>query len=327
MERPVSWTPELLEKIYASVPADTLQQYPDPNLFYKTLAVFLNIKPEELLLTSGIDEAIRSILTLYCEPGDDIVVTAPGYAMYKVYSQIFQLNMTPIHFSPEHFLSPEEIVLKIPDGAKIIFLANPSQPVENCYNLEEIRTIINFCADRDILCVIDEAYHFFGAETAIHLIDEFPNILVLRSFSKAFGAAALRLGYVVGVHGTLEPLSSFRLAHEANSLSLHVGKVLVENFDCHIKQGIDEICKGRDYLREITISAGFRAWGKVGNFVLIELSSKEQLEVCLQRLTGNGVYVKGVRVPPLDHHILVTCGGVSLMKLFFAEFLNAIGDR
>ncbi|MGY9004075.1 MAG: aminotransferase class I/II-fold pyridoxal phosphate-dependent enzyme, partial [Rhodospirillales bacterium] len=195
MERPVSWPPELLDKIYASAPADTLQQYPDPQPFYQELAAFLNVKPEELLFTSGIDEAIRSILMLYCEPGDGIVVTAPGYAMYQVYSQIFQINMTPVHFSPDYFLPPEELLLKIPDGTKAVFLANPSQPVENCYNLEEIRIIANFCAERDILCVIDEAYHYFGAETAIPLIHEFPNFLVLRSFSKAFGAAALRLGY------------------------------------------------------------------------------------------------------------------------------------
>jgi len=257
-------------------------------------------------------------------PGDKITVTAPGYAMYGVYAKIFGVKVKEIHYSTNEFLTPENLIDQINRDSKILFLANPSQPVENVYSLDQLRIIATHCAEHDILVAVDEAYHFFGAPTAVPLVDEFKNFLVLRSFSKAFGAASLRLGYAIGSKDSLAPLNSFRLAHEANSLSTHVASIMLNCFDSHIKPGLQEICNGRDFLREACQAKGLNAWGKYGNFVLVELESPEQAQQCASKLRDKEIYVKSGFPAPLQRHLLVTCGPESMMADFFSALCNTL---
>ena len=126
MERPLPWSPDLLDQIFLSLRQEQLQCYPDPLPFYQGLSKFLSVSEENLLATSGIDEAIRSLLTLNCVPGDKITVTAPGYAMYGVYAKIFGVKVKEIHYSTNEFLTPENLIDQINRDSKILFLANQS---------------------------------------------------------------------------------------------------------------------------------------------------------------------------------------------------------
>ena len=325
-EKPDNWPPEFLKEIYSSFPDYMLQQYPNPNLFYEKLARFLGVPEDKVLVASGIDESIKSLLLLCCDSGDKIVYT-PGYAMYEVYARIFGIDPIAIEYDPTRFTGPQDIIEKTPKDAKALFIPNPSQPVENCIDLDQLREIAAYCRDNDILFAVDEAYQFFGAPDAIPLIDEFDNMLVLRTFSKAFGGASLRLGYVVGSEKALKPLAAFRLAHEANAFSLHIGSMLLDNFDTFVKGNIDDVCMGRDYLRQTFIENGFPAWGNVGNFVLVDLGTKERLDAVVGGLREKGIHIRGGLPRSLESQALVTCGGSNLMKNFFEEFLDTVKDN
>ena len=325
-EKPDNWPKDLLERIFNSVPETLLQRYPDTGPLYAKLADFLGIPSERLLLTSGVDEAIRVIITLTCEPGDTFAVAWPGYAMYDVYARMFQCELAPIIYTPDHFMTPAELGAKVPAGSKVLFLPNPSQPVENCFDIDGLSEIASFCLERGMMFAVDEAYYFFGAPSAIPLTESFDNVLVMRSFSKAFGAASLRLGYVVGSQKALTPLAALRLAHEANGLSLHAASVLLDCFDSHVKPSIDSICEGRDYLRRKVAEHGFTVWGDVSNYVVIDLVSNERMLMVTKALETEAIYVKGGLPAPLDHHILVTCGPKDVMAQFFDAFLQASGD-
>ena len=321
MERPEPWSDELRALIFSNVPDDLLNHYPAPLSFYSRLASFLNVKEENLLLTAGIDEAIKSLIALTCKAGDRVAVSWPGYAMYDVYSQIFGTTLQTISYDPDRLMSADEFISKL-DNPRIVFLPNPSQPVENCFDLAGMRKIAKACDEQNILFVVDEAYHFFGAPSAIPLIDEFDNVLILRSFSKAFGAAGIRMGYVIGSENALKPLAAYRLAHESNSLSLHAATVMVEQFENYILPGILSICEGRDWLRNSFQARKIPSWGAVGNFVLAQLESHAHMRSCVDELAANGIYVKGGFPAPLDRHLLVTCGSKELMSDFFSKFMD-----
>jgi histidinol-phosphate aminotransferase len=325
-EKPNNWPKDLLERIFASVPDHVLQRYPDAGLFYAKLAGFLGVPVANVLVTSGIEEPIRTILTLCCEPGDTFVST-PGYAMYEVYGRIFGLRLEQITYVPDRFMAASEFCARVPPGTKVVFLPNPSQPVENCFDLESLRQIAGYCKDRDILLAVDEAYHFFGGPSGLPLINEFDNLLVLRSFSKAFGAASLRLGYVVGSSKALAPLASFRLAHEANALSLHAGSVLLDCFESHVKPSIEAVCQGRDFLRRAAINHGLKAWGSVSNNVFIDLGDHAKMRAVTKGLEEREIYVKGGYPAPLDRHILVTCGPPDMMARFFDALLEVLRGK
>lgn len=325
-EKPADWPKELLERIYSSIPDNLLQRYPDASAFYAKLAQFLSVPAENLLVTSGIDEPIRSILTLACDPGDTFVAT-PGYAMYEVYGRILGLKLAQIVYDPNCFTTASEFCSKIPTGAKVVFLPNPSQPVENCFDLDALARIAADCKGRDVLFVVDEAYHFFGAPTALPLIDRFDNLLVMRSFSKAFGAASLRLGYVAGARKALGPLSAFRLAHEANALTLHAGAALLDGFDAYVKPSVEAICEGRDFLRQKAEANGLKAWGSVSNNVLIDLGDAAAVENVVNALEAQEIYVKSGFSAPLDRYILVTCGNRDMMARFFTALQAALAGK
>ena len=325
-EKPDNWPKDLLGHIFTSIPENLLQRYPDAGPFYAKLARFLGVSVEKVLVTSGIEEAIRTILTLSCEPGDTFVST-PGYAMYEVYGQILGLKLAQITYTPDRFLTVAELCAKIPADTRVVFLPNPSQPVENCFDVGALGEIAAYCQRRDILFAVDEAYYFFGAPTALPLTDRFDNLLVMRSFSKAFGAASLRLGYVVGSSKALAPLAAFRLAHEANALTMHAGSVLLDCFDSHVKPSIEAICQGRDFLRRAAIEHGLFAWGSVSNNVLIDLGDNARMVAVAKVLEAKGIYVKGEFPKPLDHYILVTCGGIDIMREFFDALLEALKSQ
>ena len=325
-EKPEPWADDLLELVFNAMPANILQRYPDLDGFYGKLAKFLEVPKDRILVTSGIDEAIRLIMNLSCEPGDRFVVPWPGYAMYDVYGQIFRLNQTKILYSPYRFTTPAELCDQLPDNTKILFLPNPNQPVENCFAVEQLEQIVAYCRDREILTAVDEAYYFFGGPSAIDLVEQYDNLLVMRSFSKAFGAAGLRLGYMVGSKNALAPLSAFRLAYEMNAITAHAGSVLLDSFHTHVNPSVNAICAGRDYLRDKVIEHGLEAWGTVSNNVLIDLGSKERVAAVVSRLKSSGIHVKGQFSEPMDKFILVTCGPKAMMAKFFEAFSETLED-
>lgn len=325
-EKPEPWPDGLLELVFNSMPANILQRYPDLEGFYAQLSEFLEVPKNRILVTSGIDEAIRLIMNLSCESGDGFAVPWPGYAMYDVYGQIFRLNQTKIIYSPTQFTTPDKLCDQLPDNTKVLFLPNPNQPVENCFAVEQLEHIIAYCRDREILTAVDEAYYFFGGPSAIDLTEQYDNLLVMRSFSKAFGAAGLRLGYMVGSNKALGPLAAFRLAYEMNAITAHAGSVLLDSFHTHIEPSVNDICAGRDFLRDKVIDHGLKAWGTVSNNVLIDLGSNERVAAVVSRLKLSGIHVKGQFSEPMDKFILVTCGPQAMMVKFFDAFIETLED-
>lgn len=316
-EKPEDWGRDFYELLTADAPGMRLQRYPDPGPLYQKLTGFLNISEENLVVTSGIDEPIRTLITLTCNRGSTITAPSPTYVMYEVYAKIHSIKFNAITFQPGVFLPPQVLLETIDSSSQIMFLPNPSQPVENVYDLDQLRTIATACMDMGMLFVLDEAYHYFGAPSGIPLINEFDNLLVLRTFSKAFGAAGIRLGYAVGSQKAMAPLKAYRLAHEANSLSLHVGEFLLDNFDTFVCDNIMNTCNARDFLRQACVDYGFSAWGKFGNSVLIDLQKPSNRIKVFEMLIERGIHVKSGFEVPLDRHILVTCGSKVMMQSFF----------
>ena len=323
-EKPNDWPKDLLDQIFGTIPDNLLQRYPNPSLVYQKLAEFVGVPENHLLLTSGIEEAIRSIMMLSCEPGDVFSVPWPCYAMYDVCGRIFGLDMAPITYTPDRFVTPGELHEMVPEGAKVLFLPNPCQPTENCFDLDQLSQIASYCRERDMVMAVDEAYYLFGAPTAVPLVERFDNLLIMRSFSKAFGAASMRFGYMIGSPKAITPLSALRLGYESNSLCLHAASVLLNSFHSHIKPHIQSVCEGRDFLRNKAIAHGLRAWGEVSNSVLIDLGSNEKMTEVGQALDARQINVKWGLPKPLDQHILVTAGPENMMKRFAVALLESL---
>jgi histidinol-phosphate/aromatic aminotransferase/cobyric acid decarboxylase-like protein len=325
LERPEPWPEELLQAIGNSASLDTLHQYPAYPAFYERLAAFVGVKPDEVVVGAGIEEHIRNLFMLCVEPGDKVAFLWPTCAMFEVYARAFGAEVVRIVTYPDHALQVDDVVNELPHDLKLLILVNPGQPVETCFGYAAIREIAEVCERVGAVCAIDEAYHGCGAPTMIGVARDHENMVVLRTFSKAFGAASIRLGYAVGGPKIIGAMNAVRQSGEVSAFSMRVATLLMDRFETDIRPGIEAICEGRNRLRERVIGElGLKAWGQWANHVLIEFPDRGVKHVTMLTLWDQGILTKADFPAPLDDHMLVTAGAPALMDAFFDELRAAL---
>lgn len=318
LERPVPWPEELVAEIRERCPADLVQQYPNYPQFYRRLAAFTAQREENLVVGAGIEEFIR-ILMAACF-GQKVAVLWPSCAMFDVYADAFKIDLQRIQTNPQVRLSVDDVCRAVGPDTRVLLLANPGQPVETVFWWNELREIAKHCAKNDCLLAIDEAYHGFGANTAISLPERACNVVVLRTFSKALGAAGIRLGYAVGGPFTAPVLNAVRQSGEVSSLSMAVATVLMDRYHDLVRPAITDVVLGRIWLRNAFLTAGYQAWGEHANHVLVAVGT--DLGRKAKMLEAEGILVR-VCPDPLDGYMLVTAGPQPMMERFFEAFLAA----
>jgi len=321
-ERVDIWPEDLLTKIFADKPGYFLSTYPDSSAMYQKLSRHLGVDESKIMLTSGMDSGIKNLWEIMAEPGDRIGVAGPTYAMYYVYNNLFQTNLTEIGYNPETLkLNWEQLNEFIDSKPVILFLPNPNQPIEDALSEDQIATIAERTRKNNTLFIVDEAYFMFGCDTAMDLIDDFENLVVMRTFSKGFGVPAIRLGYMVSNEDNMSVLTKTRLAHESNSLRNAVGEYLLDHYDM-VDEYVQKVIKARTHVKDQLSSLGINSNGEVGNYLLVDLVNTEKRDRIVAFLEENLIYVKGNFKAPWDKYMLITLGPIETME----RFLNVMKD-
>ncbi len=219
-------------KDFAEKPDYFLSIYPDLTPLYRKISNFCSLKEENILVTSGIDGALKTIWEVSTRKSDKVGVLGPTYAMYSVYSKIFQTSLTEITYDPETLrLKWNDLIDFIKLKPKVIFIPNPNQPIEDNLDLNKIEELTKKAKDLETLIVIDEAYFLFGADTAIDLVNNYDNLVVTRTFSKGFGVPSIRTGFIASNEENMTIFSKTRFAHEANALNTAVVEYMLEYYE------------------------------------------------------------------------------------------------
>ena len=323
-ERVLDFDQNLLSKIFKNVKKYDLGKYPDQEKIYKKLSNFLNLNEKNLLLSSGIDGSIKSIMEILTKPGDKLVTLYPTYAMYEVYNNLFRTKLSKVGYDTSTFkLNKNKLINEIKKRPKILFIPNPNQPIEDNLSLKELEKICSLCKKFKVLLVIDEAYYMYGSETAATLIKKYNNIIILRTFSKSFGIPSIRLGYIISSEKIISLLNTFRLSYESNFLSDKVAIYFLKNIKIVYKY-IDQVKKGRDYFKKKIIKLGFNVIGGQSNFLLVNFKNEKITEKIYWSLFKKYIYVKGNYKPPLNKCILFTCGPEKIMQKIYNEIYKII---
>lgn len=323
LERPEAWEQGFLERLRAELPLGRVQQYPDYSTFYARLAAFNGVRPEEVVVGAGIEEFIRTLMLLCAAPGDKVAILYPTCAMFEIYARAFQIELIKVVPDPVGDFTTVDLAAQIPQDVKLVLLANPGQPVDTCFGATALIELARYIQPLGGVLAVDEAYHGFGAPTLVGMHDREPNMVALRTFSKAFGAASIRLGYAIGAPGVIAALNAVRQSGEVSALSMHIATALMDNYDDVVRPGVEAVVEGRNALRDrVMTELGLLARGSWANHVLIEIPGKcSEVADCLAR---RGVLVKANFPAPLTNHMLVTCGSPALMDEFFQELRAAL---
>ena len=314
-ERVEDFPKDIIQKIFKNVPKYNLGKYPDHSKIYDNLSKFLNLKKEHILLSSGIDGSLKTIFETMLKPNDKISFIEPSYAMYNVFSKIYKVKPIKIPYDNNFNLDKKKIFQSVKKGARVIFLPNPNQPIEDNLNLKELKKICNFCKLHRCLVVIDEAYHMYGASSAKNLCKNFENLIILRTFSKSFGLPSIRVGYIISSKKIIQSLDTYRLSYESNFLSDTVATYFLKN-KRFIKNYISKVIAGREYIKKRLKKIGLKVYGKSSNCLLIKFDNQKQYLKIIKALKNKKIYVKSNYSGMLKDCILITCGPIEYMKKF-----------
>jgi len=223
-------------------------RYPDP-LQWKVkekLAEIKGVKPGQIFLGNGSDEPIDLIVRAFCEPNQDsILITEPTYGMYKVCAEVNAVNVQQVLLTPEFDLDLEAIPNTFDATTKVIYLCSPNNPTGNLLSRDKIVEVLKRFYG---LVVIDEAYiDFTKSKSFIHELKKYPNLVVLQTFSKAWGLAGLRLGMCFASEEIINILNKIKYPYNVNIRTQELALDALENV--YRKDiWVDEILKERDLL-------------------------------------------------------------------------------
>ncbi|MEL6851695.1 MAG: aminotransferase class I/II-fold pyridoxal phosphate-dependent enzyme, partial [Bacteroidota bacterium] len=208
------------ENPLGSATEEAFNRYPDPyqQEVKAALALVKLIREPYIFLGNGSDEAIDLLYRAFCEPGEDhVILLPPTYGMYKVSAQINGVDIREVSLAEDFQLDVEAIRARVSPMTKLIFICSPNNPTGNLMDREAIRQVIEMAPG---LVVVDEAYADFAPDQSVlHWVREYPNLVVLQTFSKAWGLANLRLGMAFADPAIIQILNQIKPPYNVNGLT------------------------------------------------------------------------------------------------------------
>ncbi len=268
------------ENPIGSATPENWNRYPDPYQWEikEKLAPIKSCRPSQIFLGNGSDEPIDLIIRLTCEPKEDnIIILPPTYGMYEVSASVNNVEIQKIPLTPDYQLDTDKIISAINPKTKLIFICSPNNPTGNLIDRQAILTIIeNF---QQGIVIIDEAYNDFSEEPSfIPELDKFPNVMVLQTFSKAWGLAALRLGMAFGNEELISLLNKIKYPYNINGLTQ---KQLIENIGNveFVKNSVKTLNQNRaDMIVELEkLPIVQKIYPSDANFLLVKFSEAKKI--------------------------------------------------
>ncbi|MFC1226232.1 histidinol-phosphate transaminase [Pedobacter sp. BG31] len=262
------------ENSYGSPLPANYNRYPDPlQLDLKdAISKIKGVPIENTFLGNGSDEAIDLLFRAFCNPGkDNVIVLPPTYGMYEVSANINDVELRKVSLLPDFQLDMEKIAETIDKNTKLIFICSPNNPTGNSINREDIETIL---ANFNGIVVVDEAYiNYARQKTFIQELTEYANLVVLQTFSKAWGLAALRLGMAFSSTKVIDVLNKIKPPYNINQATQDLAFEAIKNI-AQVNEWIKESVAERDRLSKAlsVINIVKKVYPSDANFILTEVT-------------------------------------------------------
>ena len=297
-ENPYGLPEEMIEEILRGTKNLEYSRYPNANSvkLSEIVSSFWGLNRDNIVIGNGSDELIDYLVRAFSEKGRRIITTAPSFAMYKIYSIINGSNFIQIPLNQGNFSLNEDKILEEAkkEDSSMVFIAYPNAPTGNYFSEDKIIKIIE---ESGCLVVVDEAYYEFGEKTFVPLISQYDNLVILRTFSKAYSLASLRVGYLLSNPEIINEVRKVKSPFNVNTFSQLAAQLVFENKGI-LKDYIKKIIRERERLTDgINKLTPFKAHPSKTNFVLVEAGSKENSDLVYNHLLKKGILVQQISDP------------------------------
>ena len=323
-ERVDEFPKSFMKKLKNEINSFDLRTYPDTHLIYEEVARWLKVKNNQIIIHEGADGGLLRVFDVFISGGDRVITCSPSFAMYPVYCQMFGAKHHPLELKVKNYDYYKELQKKIKKiKPKLVAIANPNQPIEAMLNLKQIKNICKLAEKFGSLVIIDEAYYHFNNITAQSLIKSCQNLIVVRTFSKAFGVAGMRIGYTISNKKIVGYMLSIKPIYEINALNMKLVRILIKNIKV-MKNYVKEVHKGRMILKKFLNQRNIEMIGRYSNTVLFKLESKTKVDKVIKYLFKNKFIVRPMKIDNDDKYIRATLGSSKIMKKFTSKLKLAL---
>ncbi len=297
-------------------------RYPEfvPAAVIKTLSKFTGWAEEGILVGNGSNELIQASLSVTLGPGRRLAVPQPTFTLYKLMATTLQAEVNAVLLDAENLTFNVDKLIEAARSADVVVVCSPNNPTGGLLEREALTTVLKNAKG---LVLLDEAYHEFSGQTALPLLPEHRNLVVLRTFSKAMAMAGLRFGYMMAHPEIAREVYKAKLPYNVNIFTLAAAEIVVEKRPA-LNRGIETLVRERDRVfAELQKRKAVRAFPSTANFILIR-TGKPAREL-FDLLYGHGVLVRDVSAYPLlDRCLRVSIGTSEENDKFLAALDRAL---
>jgi histidinol-phosphate aminotransferase len=286
--------------------AEEMAIYPEYQETTKRLARFFGVRPAEMHLTNGIDDALHLIADTFIEDGNSVLVVEPTFDMYRFFAELAGAKVVALRYDEEMRFPVDAMIraLRQPKRSpRVLYIANPNNPTGTLVQRIDLRRILR--AASRTLVLVDEAYFDFSGLTILSWIRQYPNLLVARTFSKSAGLAALRIGCLFGKSETLSPMRRACTPYPVNSAALVAAGAAIRD-PRFLRNYTREVLQSRAMLEKGLLRLGARIYPSSANFVLADFGPAALRLV--RALERQGILVRARRDFPRQGFVRISAG-------------------
>lgn len=311
-ERATPFPDDFVAFLRTALTSETLAAYPETEQLYAALAAELGLATDNLMLTAGSDGGIRHCFDLFVRPGDEVVVLEPTFAMVDVYCGLFDARRRAVGYDRELRLDLAGLLAAIGPATALVVLANPNSPTGTLIADADLTAILERAAAFDVPVLVDEAYHGFCRYTAMPLLAQHANLIVGRTFSKAYGLAGMRVGYLAAGAELAQLLYRFRPMYEVNALGVLAAMHALRNPQV-MADYLAATEAGRTLLLDAMAARGLATRDTHTNFVHVDFGSRKA--ALAAAFDAAGILVRGgLPIPGYEGYLRISLAPPEAME-------------
>lgn len=321
--------PPLAGEVMAALKAGRAAQYPSGDSYdlRQALAARFGKSPERFLVGNGSTEIIAAVIKSFCEPGDSIVTADQTFAVYEWVGRFsgLETRLAPLR---DRALDPAAMLEAVTERTKIVFLCNSNNPTGSWWERETLEAFLGRLPG-DVVVVLDEAYREFVDDPrfpdGMEVMERHPNVLVFRTFSKMYGLAGLRVGYLCGAQGLVDVARRCHIVYSVNVAGQAAAEAALADDTGHIAATRAMVSQVRDFLHGEFDTLGLERISGAGNFVMVRTPVSDTL--MYRRLMQQGVMVRTMTNFRFPNWIRISLAGGEAMEAFARAFRSALDQE
>ncbi|MFL0809894.1 MAG: histidinol-phosphate aminotransferase family protein [Agarilytica sp.] len=279
-ERTIPVSAPIRQALIDYIQSDRLQMYPAYGDIVERLAAYCTVSPSQLMITNGSDQGIELLFRACGQGGGEAIIPAPNFAMYSQCAQVEGMAIVAPHYTSENGLPVAEILSAISDKTRIICIANPNNPSGVGVARDAIVSIAQ--AAPNVCVLVDECYFEYSRTTVVDLVEQYPNIVVTRTFSKTWGIPSLRFGYLIACEKNISALLSVRGPYDINQLAVVAAQAALENPEYTEKYVAEVMQVSKPLLEKYFDAKGVVYWPSEANYLWAFPQNPDHIEAALR---------------------------------------------